>query len=55
MDISEIPADKLKEFASAMGKRGGKSTLQKLGKDHFTRISKLAVEAKKAKKLVLDK
>jgi len=50
MDIHEIPADKLSEFASVMGKMGGQKTLHKLGTDQFRRISALGVEAKKAKK-----
>lgn len=47
MEIKEIPADKLSEFASIMGKMGGQKTLHKLGKDHFKRISLLGIEARK--------
>ena len=36
--------------AQKLGKLGGKRTLHKYGNEHFKRISKLAVEAKKLKK-----
>jgi hypothetical protein len=50
MDIHEIPADKLKEFASIMGKKGGLSTKTNQPQGYFKRISLLGVEARRAKK-----
>jgi len=49
MDITHIPADKLKEFASIMGKRGGDTTLRRFGKDFYAEIGKKGVLARKAK------
>jgi hypothetical protein len=42
MDITSIPPDKLNEFAKAMGQRGGQTTLDKYGKEHFKNIRKLS-------------
>lgn len=35
-------------IAKALGKRGGQTTLDKYGKDHFKKISKKAAIARKA-------
>jgi hypothetical protein len=36
-------------IAAALGQLGGRATQKKYGADHFKRISKLAVEARRAK------
>lgn len=41
MDISKL--------AKLLGKKGGQATHDKYGKDHFKRISKLGLEARRAK------
>jgi hypothetical protein len=38
-------------IAAELGRRGGKKTLEKHGKDHYKRISDMAVKAKREKKL----
>ena len=35
---------------SEAGKKGGQTTLKKLGREHFVKMSKLSIEAKKKKK-----
>lgn len=46
MDIEISP----KELAKALGKLGGRANVDKYGTEHMKRISKLAVEAKRAKR-----
>lgn len=41
MDISNI--------AKQLGSKGGKATKKKYGEDHFKKISKLGLEARRAK------
>jgi len=38
-------------IARELGRRGGQKTFEKHGKDHYDRMSALAVKAKKKKKL----
>ena len=47
MDIHEIPPDKLKEWAKALGKRGGLATKEKYGTEHFKELRKLSRGRKK--------
>ncbi len=51
MDITSIPADKLKEFASAMGKRGGEATKARYGTEHFKNMRKLSSGRKNKAKI----
>jgi hypothetical protein len=37
------------DIAKLLGKKGGQSTVKKYGKDHLKRISKLGLEARRAK------
>jgi hypothetical protein len=40
----------MKEIAKLLGRKGGEATSKKHGKDYFKRISRLGVEARRAKK-----
>ena len=42
--------EELKQMASAMGKKGGSTTKEKYGTEHYKRISRLGVEARKKNK-----
>jgi len=42
--------NQIKDIARQLGHRGGKATSDKYGTEHYKRISKLAVEAKRKKK-----
>ena len=39
----------LKDIAKLLGSKGGKATQEKHGTEHFKRISKLGLEARRAK------
>ena len=40
----------IKKYLSKLGKKGGKATLDKHGKEHFKNISKLGADARWGKK-----
>ena len=41
---------RISAIASELGKKGGKSTLKKLGKEHYKKISKIGVAARREKR-----
>lgn len=41
---------RISAIASELGKKGGKSTLKKLGKKHYKKISKIGVAVKKLRR-----
>lgn len=43
-----------KQIAKLLGSKGGKATQKKYGDEHFKRISKLGVEAKRLKRQALN-
>jgi len=45
----------ISEYLKGIGKKGGKSTLDRHGTDHYKRISQLAVAAKKKNKDKINK
>lgn len=51
MDLPE----EVKQLFRESGKKGGNTTLKRHGKDHFNRITKLAMEARKRNKQLREK
>lgn len=50
----ELP-EEVKQLFRESGKKGGNTTLKRHGKEHFNRITKLAIEARKRNKQLREK
>lgn len=47
--------DNIKKYLADLGTKGGNTTLDRHGEDHYKRISQMGVEAKKAKRKEREK
>lgn len=50
MEKDETQLISIKDVGKYIGRLGGQATVKKYGKDHFKKLQKLSVEAKKKKK-----